>query len=176
MEGRIISATCSKMTVIFQTMPSSCSSSQDPWTVDNFFGISHKTGTNDKEYKSTGRKDKSDWRKKKGSSSKSKSKGSSRDGKERKSSKSKKTKKEPAVPVEEEQPTPSSGQPAAISNHGSIDELGLTLDESEPTEEIILISLCGDVDAEHLTLELGAALLNHRGLAINMVILDSSPY
>ena len=48
----------------------------------------------------------------------------------------------------------------------TIDELGLTIHQPEPTEEIILIGLGSDVDAEHLTLELGTDLLDHGRLAI----------
>ena len=43
---------------------------------------------------------------------------------------------------------------------------GVAVNQPERSEQIALVSLCGDVDAEALALQLGADLLHHRGLAV----------
>ena len=50
--------------------------------------------------------------------------------------------------------------------HGTRHELCLTADESEPTEQLVLIGRCREVDAHTLTLQLRADLLHHRRLAV----------
>ena len=51
-------------------------------------------------------------------------------------------------------------------NHAAEHELRFAVDEAEATDEVILVSLGGDVDADALASGRGANLLHHRGLAV----------
>ena len=51
-------------------------------------------------------------------------------------------------------------------HNGAIVPLHATVDEAETTEQIVLVSLRHDVDAEALAPQLGADLFDHRGLAV----------
>ncbi len=51
-------------------------------------------------------------------------------------------------------------------NHATVDELRFAVDEAEPTDQVILVSLGGNVDADALASRGRANLLDHRGLAV----------
>jgi len=51
-------------------------------------------------------------------------------------------------------------------NHTAEHELGFAVDEAEATDQVILVSLGGDVDTDQVTTGGRANLLNHRGLAV----------
>ena len=51
-------------------------------------------------------------------------------------------------------------------DHGSVLPDGLTVDQSESTEEVVLVRGAGNVDAETLTIEVRTRLHDHSGLAV----------
>ena len=58
------------------------------------------------------------------------------------------------------------------THNRSIRPHGLTVDQTETTEQVVLISLGSDVDTIQFTTELGTCLLDHRGLTVTSIAGD----
>ena len=52
-------------------------------------------------------------------------------------------------------------------DHRTVEPNGLAVVETEPTEQVILISIGSDIDAEKLALGFRANLLDHQGLTVS---------